>query len=186
MEDVKILDEIATIKAIAHPLRIRIIEEFGGKAYTAKQIADKMKESPAKIYYHIIEMESVGILRLVRTVENSGILEKYYEPVARYFKISKELLSNDKEFKSETLKIFDNLFKNMDRDYYSYLSKIKETHEKFPKDSGISYITMHLDETKFKEFMFKLTELFHEYSKFAESDDTKEYKAGFIVFPKNQ
>ena len=97
MEDVKILDEIATIKAIAHPLRIRIIEEFGGKAYTAKQIADKMKESPAKIYYHIIEMEAVGILRLVRTVENSGILEKYYEPVARYFKISKELLSNDKE-----------------------------------------------------------------------------------------
>ena len=73
MEDVKILDEIATIKAIAHPLRIRIIEEFSGKAYTAKQIADKMKESPAKIYYHIIEM-GVGILRLVRTVENSGYL----------------------------------------------------------------------------------------------------------------
>ena len=62
---------------------------------------------------------------------------------------------------------------------------IKETHEKFPKDSGISYITMHLDEARFKEFTFKLTELFHEYSKFAEGESTKEYKAGFIVFPKN-
>lgn len=88
----KRLSTVEEIKAISDPYRIQILTTFKmrGKPSTVKQIADEMKEVPAKVHYHVKKLESVDILKLTHTKEINGIIAKYYEPTADRFEIKSE------------------------------------------------------------------------------------------------
>lgn len=95
MKDKKVLTTLEEVKAISDPFRYRILNtltDMDGPA-TVKQIADKMKEVPAKVHYHVKKLEKVEIVKLVFTKEINGIIAKYYEPLATDFEIkcSKEV-----------------------------------------------------------------------------------------------
>lgn len=95
MEDRKVLTTLEEIKAISDPFRYRILNTLidMNEPATVKQIADKMKEVPSKIYYHVNKLEKVGIVKLTYTKKIKGVITKYYEPLARKFEIkcSKEI-----------------------------------------------------------------------------------------------
>ena len=59
---------------------------------TVTQLAEVLGIPPNKVHYHVRELERVGLVRLVETREKGGILEKYYRPVARNFKVPDDLL----------------------------------------------------------------------------------------------
>jgi DNA-binding transcriptional ArsR family regulator len=87
------IENIEQLRAIADMLRLRIIELLQSKPMTVTQLGEELGESPAKVHYHVRELEKVGLLRLVETREKGGILEKYYQPVAREISVAKSLLS---------------------------------------------------------------------------------------------
>jgi DNA-binding transcriptional ArsR family regulator len=72
---------------------LRIIALVRTRPMTVTQVGDELGEAPAKIHYHMRELEKVGLLYLVETREKGGILEKYYQPVAREISVEKSLLS---------------------------------------------------------------------------------------------
>ncbi|HEY1388018.1 MAG TPA: helix-turn-helix domain-containing protein [Ktedonobacterales bacterium] len=86
------LETLEQLRAIADELRSRIAEALGRRAMTVTQVGEMLGQAPAKIHYHVRELERVGLVRLVATREKSGILEKYYRAVARGFTASKTLL----------------------------------------------------------------------------------------------
>ncbi|WP_461612398.1 ArsR/SmtB family transcription factor [Clostridium sp. Marseille-QA1073] len=94
MEDRKVLTTLEEVKAISDPFRYRILNTLidMNEPATVKQIADKMKEVPSKIYYHVNKLEKVGIV-IIYTKKIKGVITKYYEPLARKFEIkcSKEV-----------------------------------------------------------------------------------------------
>lgn len=73
------------IRALAHPLRRRILELMIEAPITTKQVADRIGEKPTKLYHHVETLESAGFLRLVKTQKKRGTVEKYYEAVAERF-----------------------------------------------------------------------------------------------------
>src|SRR5713226_3156857 len=81
------------LRAIADMRRARILELLRDQPMTVTQLGELMGEAPAKIHYHMRELEKVGLLYLVETREKGGILEKYYQPVARDISVEKSLLS---------------------------------------------------------------------------------------------
>src|SRR6266699_7248477 len=81
------------LRAIADMRRARILELLRDRPMTVTQLGELMGEGPAKIHYHVRELEKVGLLRLVERREKGGILEKYYQPVAREISVEKSLLS---------------------------------------------------------------------------------------------
>jgi len=87
------LETLEQLRAIADELRSRIVEALGHRAMTVTQLGEMLGHAPAKIHYHVRELERVGLVRLVATREKSGILEKYYRAVARSFTAAKALLS---------------------------------------------------------------------------------------------
>jgi len=87
------IENIEQLRAIADMLRLRIIELLQSKQMTVTQLGEELGEAPAKVHYHVRELEKVGLLRLVETREKGGILEKYYQPVAREISVEKSLLS---------------------------------------------------------------------------------------------
>ncbi len=87
--EIKTLEQL---RAIADMLRLRIVDLLRDQPMTVTQLGERLGIAPAKVHYHVRELEKVGLLRLVETREKGGILEKYYQPVARSFEVAKELL----------------------------------------------------------------------------------------------
>lgn len=81
MKDAIVLKTPEEIKIYSDPYRLKIFGYFQTMAHpaTVKEIADMMEEVPAKVYYHVKKLESIGLLKLVETREIKGIIAKYYE-----------------------------------------------------------------------------------------------------------
>jgi len=70
---------VAEIRALAHPLRLRLMELFAETPRTTKQVADLLGEPPTRLYHHVAALERAGLLRLKETRQNRGTTEKWFE-----------------------------------------------------------------------------------------------------------
>lgn len=78
--------DIRQLKALSHAVRVRILSALAEKPMTAKQLADLFGEEPAKTSYHVKQLLKVGLVELKFTRETqNGIVEKYYQAIAREF-----------------------------------------------------------------------------------------------------
>ncbi|HEX9227723.1 MAG TPA: helix-turn-helix domain-containing protein [Arthrobacter sp.] len=80
------------IKALAHPLRLRILRLCGLHELTNKQLADRLDQDPGTMLYHVRQLLSAGFLEPadVRTGE-SGALEKPYRSTGRSWNLDTAL-----------------------------------------------------------------------------------------------
>jgi DNA-binding transcriptional ArsR family regulator len=71
-------------KALAHPLRVRILRLCAEQELTNKQLADRLGVEPGTVFYHVRQLADAGLLQQapVRTGD-SGALEKPYRADAR-------------------------------------------------------------------------------------------------------
>ena len=73
------LASLDQLRALAHPLRLRMLEVFAEGPRTTKQVAQRLGEPPTKLYHHANALERAGLLRLSKTRQNRGAIEKWYE-----------------------------------------------------------------------------------------------------------
>jgi DNA-binding transcriptional ArsR family regulator len=92
LPEVYTLETIEQMRAIADELRQRIIRELIPEPRTVTQVAEVLGLAPAKVHYHVRELERVGLVKLVFTREKGGILEKYFQPVAKSLFVEEDLL----------------------------------------------------------------------------------------------
>jgi len=76
---------VAEMRALAHPLRLRILEVFVERPRTTKQVALLLGEPPTRLYHHVAALERAGLLVLKETRKNRGTTEKWYAAVAKAF-----------------------------------------------------------------------------------------------------
>jgi DNA-binding transcriptional ArsR family regulator len=101
-----VIETLDQLRAISDALRLQILNLLMKEAYTGKQLATLLSISAPKIHYHLKELESHGFIKLVRTEEKNGIIQKFYRAVAYDFKISEDLLPsvrNDTELLQESM-----------------------------------------------------------------------------------
>jgi DNA-binding transcriptional ArsR family regulator len=72
-------------KAIADPLRSKILGIIQTRPATTKQIADRLGEAPGNIGHHVQVLERAGLAQVVATRVVRGIIAKYYTRTARIF-----------------------------------------------------------------------------------------------------
>jgi len=80
------------VKALADPLRVRMLGEFADER-TTRQVAESMNEKPTRLYHHVDALEKAGLIRMTRTRRNRGTLERYYRAVACSFRADPSLFS---------------------------------------------------------------------------------------------
>jgi DNA-binding transcriptional ArsR family regulator len=80
------------IKALAHPLRLRILRLCRLHELTNKQLADRLGQDPGTMLYHVRQLLSTGFLEPaeVRTGV-SGALEKPYRSTGRSWNLDSAL-----------------------------------------------------------------------------------------------
>ena len=87
------LTDLDQAKVLADPLRIRILELLCEER-TTKQVAEILGQPPTRLYHHVAALERVGLIRLARTRQRRGALEKYYLAVAKTFSADPRLFSS--------------------------------------------------------------------------------------------
>ncbi len=79
------VDTPRQMKALADPVRHRILGIIQSRPATAKQIADRLKMPPGTIGHHLQVLESAGLAKVVARRLVRGIVAKYYTRTARIF-----------------------------------------------------------------------------------------------------
>ncbi len=85
-DSIQVLTDLEQIRVLADPLRIRMLELLCDEELTTKQVARKLDEKATRLYHHVEALERVGLIRLTRTRQNRGTIEKYYIGVAKAFR----------------------------------------------------------------------------------------------------
>lgn len=84
-------ETLEQLRVVSDELRVAILTLVAERSMTVTQVAEALGQAPAKVHYHMRELERVGVVRLVATREKGGILEKYYRAVARHFTTGQHL-----------------------------------------------------------------------------------------------
>ncbi len=92
-DETRTLVDLAQIRTLADPLRMRILSTLGEER-TTKQVAEILGEKPTRLYHHVAALERVGLVRLTRKRQNRGTTEKYFVAVARTFRADARLFSS--------------------------------------------------------------------------------------------
>ena len=82
-EETRIDQEL--VKALAHPLRVRILEALQGRVASPTELAKEMEESLGVVSYHANTLIKCSCIELVDTVPRRGALEHFYSTTPRSF-----------------------------------------------------------------------------------------------------
>ena len=83
---------MAELRALAHPLRLRLIEYFATPR-TTMQVAELLGEPPTRLYHHVNILQRAGMLRLKKTRQVRGTTEKYYQLTRQRFGMTRGVAS---------------------------------------------------------------------------------------------
>jgi DNA-binding transcriptional ArsR family regulator len=72
-------------KALAHPMRVRILEALQGRTASPSELAREFLESIGVVSYHANALRDVGCIEQVRTKPNRGTVEHFYTARPRSF-----------------------------------------------------------------------------------------------------
>jgi len=73
------------VKALAHPIRIHILEELQNRMASPSELSKETGHSVGVISYHANTLASYGCLELVRTEPRRGALEHFFRATPRSF-----------------------------------------------------------------------------------------------------
>lgn len=147
MEEHYKIETLEQLRAIADVRRLRIVDLLREQPLTVTQLAERIGEPPAKVHYHVRELEKVGLLRLVEAREKGGILEKYYQAIAREITVPDGLLLSAPP--DETMMLLDTLFRQLRDGLYQTIQKaITQQNEEIQAIYNFSRVYLTPDEVK--------------------------------------
>jgi DNA-binding transcriptional ArsR family regulator len=92
--DVLTLQRPDQLKALGHPLRLRVLETLGpgeGEQLTNRELANKLGVDPGHLHFHVRMLLRAGLIELA---EGTHGREKPYRAVARTLRVAPELLAS--------------------------------------------------------------------------------------------
>src|SRR3954449_12370150 len=72
------IDDPRYVKALAHPLRVRILALLAERSSSPVQLASKLDATLGTVAYHVRTLHSLGLVELVDTRQRRGATEHYY------------------------------------------------------------------------------------------------------------
>lgn len=77
------IDDPRLVKALAHPIRIRILNILDDKTATPKELAEALGLPLENVSYHVRTLKDFGFIKLERTRQVRGAVEHHYKLAAR-------------------------------------------------------------------------------------------------------
>lgn len=71
------------VKALAHPMRVRILDLLDDNTASPSEIAEIIDAPLTHVSYHVRRLASLGLIKLVRKTPRRGAVEHHYRAVSR-------------------------------------------------------------------------------------------------------
>lgn len=175
------IDTVDQLKALAHPLRQTLLDQFSRGPVTTKQVATSLGLQPTRLYHHVAKLEDAGLLRLVEKRQVRGATEKYYETTANSMKIDRGAIkgpSADLVQGLLTQGVLDSLLSNIRSEIAEHLARDHSTHQnrtgRDPDVQDVMFAATEVvaSERKIAEFKKRLLALVEEYTVREDASDT--------------
>src|SRR6478672_13338863 len=87
--DVLELDRPEQLKALGHPLRLKVLQALGQseEPLTNRELAARLAVDPGHLHFHVRMLHRAGLIELAETDGR----EKPYRPVAKHLKVGPEI-----------------------------------------------------------------------------------------------
>ena len=86
------LQDTVAFRALGDELRLKILRLLMEKPATLSQLGQVLGLHPARVRYHLLQLQKVDLVELVHTRVVRGFVEKYYQATARAFLVSVAIL----------------------------------------------------------------------------------------------
>jgi DNA-binding transcriptional ArsR family regulator len=73
------------VRALAHPLRVQILEILSDRVTSPNRIADELETNVSHVAYHTRALDKFGCLDLIDTARRRGATEHFYKATPRAF-----------------------------------------------------------------------------------------------------
>ena len=159
-DPIQVLTDLEQIRVLADPLRIRILELLCDEELTTKQVARKLDEKATRLYHHVEALERVGLIRLTRTRQNRGTIEKYYIGVAKAFRADSQAFTGKagSEEAGETLGAIVGTITDTVANELRQLIKTPGGPESLEADGLLSFIEINTGQDEIDKLQKKLND----------------------------
>jgi DNA-binding transcriptional ArsR family regulator len=185
-----IIGDLDTLKVMADPLRLQILDTMTERVCTVKQIAADLNIPPTKLYYHFKQLEEHGLIRVVDTRLVSGIVEKLYQATAYSYRVEKGLLSpgtpeGDKQVRQVLAALFEDVRDDILNSVAAGIVKLTKSEpgqKPDPHDLVLGRSISRLSPEKARDFYARLKELVREFGD-EEDDGQQAYTLVIALYP---
>lgn len=173
------ISDLETLRAIADPLRVQIMELLEGQALTVKQVAEKLGLAPSKLYYHFGALEKLGLIEVAATRMVANMLEKTYQSAADSLDVDPALFKFSKGGDNESINILlastiDATREDLMRSLQARQFQLDHGVEEKPRRIIINRVVSNVSETRIEEFQERFVKLIQE---FEEADSLSDRKS---------
>lgn len=183
------INDLETLKVLADPLRLQIVELCTQAPRTVKQVAAVLNMPPTKLYYHIKQLEERSLIKVVDTRIVSGIVEKQYQAAAFNYRVDRELFSLTSQAGKEGLNVmltglFDDTREDIQKSAEADVLDVSPNEgdgRPLNRSLLISRNTLQLAPDVAEEFYQRLKALVREYAEAAPNDSPNTQPYGLLV-----
>lgn len=182
------INDLETLKVLADPLRLQIVELCTQAPRTVKQVASVLNMPPTKLYYHIKQLEERSLIKVVDTRIVSGIVEKQYQAAAFNYRVDRELFSLTSQAGKEGLNVmltglFDDTREDIQKSADADVLDVSPDDDDKPLNRSllISRATLMLTPEAAETFYHRLKALVREYTEHSQSVNEGGQPYGVLV-----
>lgn len=162
------VSDLETLRAIADPLRVQIMELLEGQALTVKQVAEKLGLAPGKLYYHFGALEKFGLIEVAETRMVANMLEKTYISAADALDVDPSLFKFSKSGDNEPINILlsstiDATREDMLRSLQARQFQLEAGAEETPRRAIVNRVVSKVSGERIAGFQNRLLELIREF-----------------------
>lgn len=162
------VSDLETLRAIADPLRVQIMELLEGQKLTVKQVAEKLGLAPSKLYYHFGALEKLGLIEVAETRMVSNMQEKKYISAADLLDVDPALFQFNKDGDNESINILisstiDATREDLIRSMQARQFQLEQGADETPRRIIVNRIVSSASEERIEEFQNRLLKLIQEF-----------------------
>jgi DNA-binding transcriptional ArsR family regulator len=172
--DTYVVKRLDQAKLLTDPFKLKLLERFGGKPVTTKQVADQMGEKAPRLYRHVDALFDAGLLKLVEEKPQRGTVERYFRTIASRFEVDPELFSTSAEQRGKGIEMMRSLFRETESDMVRLFSEEDDSHSDARPSPLLMRVAVRGSDAEIARLKEKLDEWLKECETLAETGEGRE------------
>lgn len=166
--DTFIIRDMETLRVVADAMRSQIMELLVQSPQTVRQVAEKLGDSPNKLYYHFNLLEKHGLIEVSETRMVTNMMEKVYKASARHIDCEPSLVTFSTEEGKNAVKtyitpIIDTTREDLLRSLQARDYQLEHGASENPRRMLVFRQVCHIPDDRILEFSKRLEDMYNEF-----------------------